>query len=552
MLGQPVSMLIPEVVGFKLTGRMVEGTTATDLVLKVVQMLRKKGVVEQVRRILRRRASTTCRWPTGRRSATWRPSTAPPAASSRSTARRCATCARPAATRRGSRWSRPMPRRTACGAGRTTSRSTPTRCTSTWARSSRRSPGRSGRRTTRRSNQAADAFYKTVADYRGIDVSNGAEKMGAEGGGVAIAAPPEVRKTATVEGEDYTIRDGSVVIAAITSCTNTSNPYVMIGAGLVARKARALGLTRKPWVKTSLAPGSQVVSEYLEAAGPAGGPRRHRLQPRRLRLHHLHRQLRAARAIRRSPRRSPTTTSWRPRCCRATATSRAGSRPDVRANYLAIAAAGRRLCARRRRQHRPDAPSRSASGKDGKDVYLKDIWPTNEEIADLVERTVTREAFQSKYADVFKGDEKWQAVETVDSETYDWPPTSTYIQNPPYFQGMAKEPGVISDITGARILALLGDMVTTDHISPGGLVQADDAGRRVPDRAADRAARLQLLRLAARQPRGDDARHLRQHPHQERDAGRGRGRLHPRAGRRADLDLRRLDGLPGRRACRWW
>ena len=104
--------------------------------------------------------------------------------------------------------------------------------------------------------------------------------------------------------------------------------------------------------------------------------------------------------------------------------------------------------------------------KDGKDVYLKDIWPTNEEIATLVERTVTREAFQSKYADVFKGDEKWQAVETTDSETYNWPPTSTYIQDPPYFQGMASEPGVISDITGARILAMLGDMVTTDHIRP--------------------------------------------------------------------------------------
>ena len=114
-------------------------------------------------------------------------------------------------------------------------------------------------------NMAAEAFYRTVADYRGIDVSNGAEKMAAEGGGVAVVAP-DVRKTAAVEGEDYTIRDGSVVIAAITSCTNTSNPYVMIGAGLVARKARARGLHRKPWVKTSLAPGSQVVSEYLEAA----------------------------------------------------------------------------------------------------------------------------------------------------------------------------------------------------------------------------------------------------------------------------------------------
>ena len=219
--------------------------------------------------------------------------------------------------------------------------------------------------------------------------------------------------------------------------------------------------------------------------------------------------------------------------------------PDVRANYLAspplvvaYALAGDLNINLTREPLGQD--------QDGKDVYLKDIWPTNEEIAELVEQTVTREAFQSKYADVFKGDEKWQAVETADSETYDWPPTSTYIQNPPYFQGMSKEPGVISDITGARILALLGDMVTTDHIRPRGLVQADDAGRQVPDGAADRAARLQLLRLAARQPRGDDARHLRQHPHQERDARRRRGRLHQGAGRRADLDLRRGDGLAGR------
>ena len=208
-------------------------------------------------------------------------------------------------------------------------------------------------------------------------------------------------------------------------------------------------------------------------------------------------------------------------------------------------AARRRLRAGRRRQHRPDHASRSASARTAGTSTSRTSGRRNEEIAELVERTVTREAFQSKYADVFKGDEKWQAVETTDSETYDWPPTSTYIQNPPYFQGMSKDPGVISDISGARILALLGDMVTTDHISPAGSFKpTTPAGSYLTERQIA-AQGLQLLRLAARQPRGDDARHLRQHPHQERDAGGGRGRLHPRAGRRADLDLRRGHGLQG-------
>jgi aconitate hydratase len=315
-------------------------------------------------------------------------------------------------------------------------------------------------------NEAASSFYKTVADYRGVDLSNGAEKMAAEGGALAMAEPRDVRKTAAVEGTDYTIRDGSVVIAAITSCTNTSNPYVMIGAGLVARKARALGMTRKPWVKTSLAPGSQVVAEYLNAAnlqedldaigfnlvgfgcttcignsGPLGDPAISKA---------IHENDLVATAVLSGNRNFEGRIS-----------------PDVRANYLAspplvvaYALAGD--------VNIDLATEPLGQDKDGNDVYLRDIWPTSKEVSDLVERTVTRDAFLSKYADVFKGDEMWQAVETTDSETYDWPPTSTYIQNPPYFRGMAQDPGVISDIAGARVLALLGDMVTTDHISPAG------------------------------------------------------------------------------------
>ena len=268
-----------------------------------------------------------------------------------------------------------------------------------------------------------------------------------------------------VKGEDYTLSSGDVVIASITSSTNTSNPYVMIGAGLVARKAHALGLNRKPWVKTSLAPGSQVVSAYLEAAGLQddldaigfnlvgygcttcignSGP----LQPE------------ISQAIAEGDLVATSVLS--------------GNRnfegrisPDVRANYLAspplvvaYALAGT--------MDIDIAKDPIAQTADGKDVYLKDLWPSTEEIAELVEKTVTREAFQEKYAAVFTGDDKWRSVKISTGETYDWPPASTYVQNPPYFQGMSKTPDKISNLENAKMLAVLGDMVTTDHISPAG------------------------------------------------------------------------------------
>ena len=326
MLGQPVSMLIPEVVGFKLTGRMVEGTTATDLVLKVVQMLRKKGVVNKFVEFygdgldhlpLADRATIANMAPEYGATCGFFPI-------DDETLRYLRQTGRDEDADRAGRGLRQGERHVA--RRRTTSRSTPTRCTSTWPRSCRRSPGRSGRRTTCRSTWRRDAFYKTVADYRGIDVSNGAERDGGRGRRRRRSPRrPTCARPRRSRARTTRIRDGSVVIAAITSCTNTSNPYVMIGAGLVARKARALGLTRKPWVKTSLAPGSQVVQRLPRGRRPAGGSRRARLQPRRLRLHHLHRQLRAARRPGDLQGDRTTTTSSRPRCCRATATSRAGS-----------------------------------------------------------------------------------------------------------------------------------------------------------------------------------------------------------------------------------
>lgn len=239
----------------------------------------------------------------------------------------------------------------------------------------------------------------------------------------------------------------------------------MIGAGLVARKARALGLTRKPWVKTSLAPGSQVVSAYLEAAN---------LQDDLDAIGFNLVGYGCTTCIGNSgPIQTELSEAINDGDIIATSVL-SGNRnfegrisPDVRANYLAspplvvaYALAGD--------MNIDLVNDPLGQDKDGNDVYLKDIWPTSQEVAELVEATVTREAFQSKYADVFKGDDKWQGVETTDSETYDWPPTSTYVQNPPYFQGMSKDPGVITNLEGAKVLAVLGDMITTDHISPAG------------------------------------------------------------------------------------
>ena len=233
----------------------------------------------------------------------------------------------------------------------------------------------------------------------------------------------------------------------------------------MARKAAALGLNRKPWVKTSLAPGSQVVSAYLEAAG---------LQEDLDKVGFNLVGYGCTTCIGNSgPLDAPISKAINKYDLIGTSVL-SGNRnfegrisPDVRANYLAspplvVAYA---LVGDMNVDITRDPIGQD---KDGKDVFLKDIWPTQEEIAELVEKTVTREAFQSKYADVFKGDEKWRGVEVPKQETYDWPASSTYIQNPPYFQGMSKEKGAITNIEGARVLALLGDMITTDHISPAG------------------------------------------------------------------------------------
>jgi aconitate hydratase len=442
MLGQPVSMLIPEVVGFKLTGAMVEGTTATDLVLKVVQMLRKHGVVNKFVEFygegldhlpLADRATIANMAPEYGATCGFFPIDAETIRYLKNTGRDEARIALVEAYAKAN---------------------------GMWRDGSYDPIYTSTLHLDMGTIVPAISGPKRPQDFLPLTDAKASFAKEMEG---SFKRPQGVE--VPVKGENYTMSSGKVVIASITSCTNTSNPYVMIGAGLVARKARALGLTRKPWVKTSLAPGSQVVSEYLNAAG-------------------LQEDLDAVgfnlvgygctTCIGNSGPLQPEISAAIAEGDLVATAVLSGNRnfegrisPDVRANYLAspplvvaYALAGDMSI---------DLTTEPlGTSKDGKPVYLKDIWPTNKEIADLVHATVTREAFQKKYADVFKGDAKWQGVKVTDSETYDWPANSTYIQNPPYFKGMAKTKGAIKNLSGARVLALLGDMITTDHISPAG------------------------------------------------------------------------------------
>ena len=457
MLGQPVSMLIPEVVGFKLTGQMREGTTATDLVLKVVQMLRKHGVVNKFVEFygegldhlpLADRATIANMAPEYGATCGFFPIDAETIRYLHGTGRDSTRVALVEAYAKANGMWRDA-------------QYDPIYTSTLHLDMSTIVPAISGPKRPQDYLPLTDAkagFAKEMSDSFKRPL------------GVEVA----------VKGQDYTMSSGKVVIASITSCTNTSNPYVMIGAGLVARKARALGLTAKPWVKTSLAPGSQVVSEYLNAAN-------------------LQEDLDAVgfnlvgygctTCIGNSGPLAPEISAAIAEGDLVATAVLSGNRnfegrisPDVRANYLAspplvvaYALAG---------DLNIDLTTEPLGiSKEGKPVYLKDIWPTNKEIADLVHATVTREAFIKKYADVFKGDAKWQGVQVTDSETYDWPAESTYIQNPPYFQGMAKTAGTIKNIQNARVLAVLGDMITTDHISPAGSFKANTpAGKYLTER----------------------------------------------------------------------
>jgi aconitate hydratase len=442
MLGQPISMLIPEVVGFELTGDLVEGTTGTDLVLKVVEMLREKGVVGKFVEFY---GEGLDRLPLADR-----------ATIANMAPEYGATCGFFPIDGETLRYMR--------NTGRDEDRIA---LVEAYAKENGfwRDENYAPIYTDTLSLDMGTIVPAISGPKRPQDYVALTDAKAAFAKEMAETFKRPMGKQVEVKGENYGMESGKVVIASITSCTNTSNPYVMIGAGLVARKAAALGLDRKPWVKTSLAPGSQVVSAYLEAAG---------LQEDLDKIGFNLVGYGCTTCIGNSgPIQKEISEAIAEGDLVATSVL-SGNRnfegrisPDVRANYLAspplvvvYALAGTMDI---------DLTSEPiGQDKDGNDVYMKDLWPTQQEVAELVEQTVTREAFQSKYADVFKGDEKWQSVETTDAETYNWPPTSTYIQNPPYFQGMGPEPGTISNIEGAKVLAILGDMVTTDHISPAG------------------------------------------------------------------------------------
>ena len=353
MLGQPVSMLIPEVVGFKLTGRMIEGTTATDLVLKVVQMLRKKGVVSKFVEFygegldhlpLADRATIANMAPEYGATCGFFPIDDETLRYLRNTGRDEARIALVEAyAKENGMWRGPdydagLHRHAAPRHGRDRA-------------GDLRAEAAAGLHAAEPGGRRLLQDRRRLSRHRRLERRRG---DGGRGRRRRIAAPPEVRKTATVEGEDYTIRDGSVVIAAITSCTNTSNPYVMIGAGLVARKARALGLTRKPWVKTSLAPGSQVVSRVPGGREPAGGPRRASASTSSATAAPPASATPGRSAIRRSPRRSHDNDLVATAVLSGNRNFEGRISPGRAGELPRLAAAGRRLRARRRRQHRPD------------------------------------------------------------------------------------------------------------------------------------------------------------------------------------------------------
>ncbi|WBU60744.1 aconitate hydratase AcnA [Paracoccus albus] len=484
MLGQPISMLIPEVVGFRISGALKEGVTATDLVLKVVQMLREHGVVSKFVEFygdglanmpLADRATIANMAPEYGATCGFFPIDEETLRYLEQTGRDKDRIALVEAyAKENGLWR--------------DENYDPVYTSTLHLDLNDVVPAISGPKRPQDHTPldvSAKAFWDLVMGERFKDESERAEiRWDAEGGAREPGYVPGGRhrgfSEGEVEGQDYKLHDGSIVIASITSCTNTSNPYVLIAAGLVARKARELGLDRKPWVKTSLAPGSQVVSEYLEAAG---------LQDDLDAIGFNLVGYGCTTCIGNSGPLEPAISKSINENDLIAVSVLSGNRnfegrisPDVRANYLAspplvvaYALAGDMNIDLTR--------DPIAKDKNGNDVYLKDIWPSSKEVADMVHSVVTREMFQEKYADVFKGDERWQGVETTDSEVYDWPATSTYIQNPPYFQGMSKQPGEIEDIKGARVLAVLGDMITTDHISPAGsFKESTPAGQYLTER----------------------------------------------------------------------
>lgn len=479
MLGQPSSMLIPQVVGFKLTGALPEGTTATDLVLTVTQMLRKLGVVgkfveffgEGLQHLpLADRATIANMAPEYGATCGIFPIDAESLTYLRLSGRSAAQIALVEAYAKAQGlWHEP-------GAPEA-SYSTTLELDLGDVKPSLAGPKRPQDRVLLvdvKQNYRDNLGPLTVnRDKRSPDVA----AFVAEGGGAAVGNESLHKGLADIRINEQNVRlkDGAVVIAAITSCTNTSNPAVMLGAGLLARNAAKLGLKAKPWVKTSLGPGSLVVTDYLRKAGVLDD-----LEA----LGFFVVGYGCTTCIGNSGPLPTEVSAGIATGDLVVASVLSGNRnfegrvhPEVKMNYLAspplvvaYAIAGT-----------VDIDlSREPLGKgaNGQDVFLKDIWPTNKEIGDVISATVGPELFAQNYADVFKGDTRWNTIASPEGESFAWDGASTYIKNPPYFEGMGMQVGSIDDIHGARVLGLFGDSITTDHISPAGNIKKDSpAGR---------------------------------------------------------------------------
>jgi aconitate hydratase len=450
MLGQPLSMVLPEVIGFKLAGKLKEGVTATDLVLTVTEMLRKRGVVGKfveffgpglAHLTIADRATLGNMSPEYGATCGFSPIDDDTIRYMKDTGRPPELVALVAAYAK------------AQGMYRVKTTPDPIFTDVLKLELGSVEPSLAGPKRP----QDRVALKEVKAGF--------ANSMDKEFGKSA-----EAKKRVKVGGKDYDLGHGDVVIAAITSCTNTSNPNVMIGAGLLARKAASKGLTVKPWVKTSLAPGSQVVGEYLEKSG---------LQKDLDKLGFNLVGFGCTTCIGNSGPLPPENSKAINDNDLVAAAVLSGNRnfegrvnADVRANYLAspplvvsYALAG---------SMNVDV-AREPLGVDqnGKKVFLKDIWPTNKEIGEFVAKNITRQMFAKKYADVFKGDANWRKISVKGGMTYDWDKKSTYVQNPPYFVGMGRHPKPLEDIVDARVLALLLDSITTDHISPAGSIKVE-------------------------------------------------------------------------------
>ncbi len=463
MLGQPVSMLIPRVVGFKLSGELPAGTTATDLVLTITEMLRKHGVVGKFVEFYGKGVGAV-----------------------------------------------PLADRATIGNmspeyGSTAAIFPIDDATTEYLRLTGRSEEQIALVEAYSKEQGLwhDAGHEpTYSEYMELDLSTvvpslagpkrpqdrvllSESKVSFEKALPAFSKSPGASAATTIDGEKVVIRNGAVAIAAITSCTNTSNPSVMMGAGILAKKAVERGLTRAPWVKTTLGPGSKVVTDYYDKAG---------LSPYLDKLGFNVVGYGCTVCIGNSGPLIPEVSAAVNEADLAVVSVLSGNRnfegrinPDIKMNYLAspplvvaYAIAGT--------MDIDLATEPLGLDPEGKPVFLADIWPSAAEVQSTIDATIDADMFSNRYKDVFAGDARWQSLQTPSGDRFAWDPQSTYVRKPPYFDGMGKTPSPVSDIAGARVLAKLGDSVTTDHISPAGNIKVDSpAGKYLAAHGVDKA-----------------------------------------------------------------